>query len=316
MTVSASRPPVRPVASSLVAFDAVRTASLLDFHDLVDELARVANEYEAGRIASPERMVVPMGQGGVLLSMPATASDIGIHKLVNVHPANAELGLPTIHGLVTVCDARTGEPKCLLDGPEVTGRRTAAISLLAIRALLREAPRDVLLIGTGTQARYHLQALRALHPSARIRVRSRSVEAAEAFCAAAACELVLPCPDEIPATVDVVITLTTALEPVYNEVPSAGRLVIGVGAFKPEMAELGSTTLDTSDLYADDLEGVRHEAGDLMRAGVDWSRIRSLAQALRGPVDPGRPAVFKSVGTAAWDLAAARVALKTLAARG
>ncbi|MER1966800.1 bifunctional Delta(1)-pyrroline-2-carboxylate/Delta(1)-piperideine-2-carboxylate reductase [Castellaniella sp. GW247-6E4] len=294
--------------------DPARTASLLDFHGLVDELARVALDYDAGRIVSPERLVVPLGDGGVMLSMPAAAHDIGIHKLVNVQPANARLGLPTIHGIVTVCDSITGRPLCLLDGPEVTGRRTAAVSLLAIRVLRGRAPEDVLLIGTGIQARHHLKALRAVYPHCRIRVRGQDATASEAFCTATGSDLVSPCGRETPEAVDVVITLTTSTMPVYDEPARAGRLVIGVGAFKPEMAELGGTTLLGSDVYADDPAGARHEAGDLLRAGVDWNHVRSLATALRQPRDPARPAVFKSVGTAAWDLAAARVAMSALAA--
>ena len=290
---------------------AAATAALLDWQALVDELGRAALDCEAGRIVSPERMVLPLGEGGVLLSMPATAPDIGIHKLVNVQPGNAQRQLPTIHGVVTACDAATGRVRCLLDGPEVTGRRTAAISLLAIRTLLGRAPGQVLLIGTGTQARYHLQGLRALYPQCKVWVRSRSMAGSEAFCAAS--DGAEPCPPgTVPEGVDVVITLTTATEPVYDEPARAGRLVIGVGAFKPEMAELGKALLDASELYADDPAGARHEAGDLLRAGVDFARVRSLARALRDPPDSARPMVFKSVGTAAWDLAAARVALRAL----
>jgi 1-piperideine-2-carboxylate/1-pyrroline-2-carboxylate reductase [NAD(P)H] len=302
---------------ALIACDQARTAAVLDFHELVDAIAQAASEYARGDIVSPERMVVPMGAaGGVLLSMPAVAHDIGIHKLVNVQPANAARQLPTIHGIVTVCDAATGEPLCLLDGPEVTGRRTAAVSLLAIKTLLSSPLTEVLLIGTGTQSAYHLQALHALHPGCTVWVRGSSRERAEAFCHAnnAAHDKLLACDSaQVPADLQVVITLTTAKSPVYDEPALAGRLVIGVGAFKPEMAELGALTLDGSDIYADDPAGARHEAGDLLRAGIDWARVDSLASALERKPDLRRPMVFKSVGTGAWDLAASRVALRHLA---
>lgn len=300
-----------------VVCDAASTAALLDFALLVDAIAESAAEYEAGGILSPERTVVPFGEGGVLLSMPATAKDIGIHKLVNVQPANARRRLPTIHGIVTVCDSETGKLLCLLDGPEVTGRRTAAVTLLAIRTFLRREPREILLFGTGAQARYHLQAIHAVYPQCKVWVRGRDAQSSSAFCASARGlhEHVVPCGAALPTDVDVVTTVTTSTEPVYNEAAQQGRLVIGVGAFKPEMAELGRTTLDGSDIYADDPVGARHEAGDLLRAGVDWSRVRSLGMALRGEIDVSRPAIVKSVGTAAWDLAAARVALRSLARR-
>lgn len=303
--------------ASLLVCDAARTAQLLDFASLMEALAQAAAEVDAGTLLSPPRMAVPFGQGGVLLSMPATAPDIAVHKLVTVQRANAQRGLPTIHGLVTACDAETGRPLCLLDGPEVTGRRTAAVTLLAIRALLGHAPQQVLMVGTGAQARWHLQALQALHPTARVWIRGRTAAGAQTFCDTARSlhAHLAPCPVDAPADVDTVITLTTSTEPVYDEAPRTGRVVVGVGAFKPEMAEIGTHTLEGSDLYADDPLGARHEAGDLLRAGVDWSRVTSLGTLLRDGPDRSRPAVFKSVGTAAWDLAAARTALRALRAR-
>ena len=310
--MNAPRPAAIPAGISI--HDRAQTAALLDFAELVDAIATAAQELEAGAIRSPERLVVPLGAGAVMLSMPAAAEDIAIHKLVNVHHGNKHLGLPAIHGAVTVCDTATGQLRCLLDGPEVTGRRTAAVSLLAIRQLLPQAPRHILLVGTGTQARYHVQALHALYPQSQVWVQARTHDAAACFCEAHGAWHggLRPRTADAPAF-DVVITLTTSREPVYDEAPRPGCLVIGVGAFRPEMAEIGATTLAGSDLYADDPPGARHEAGDLLRAGVDWSRVVSLGALLRMPADGTRPAVFKSVGTAAWDLAAARVALRRAA---
>lgn len=294
--------------------DAARTADLLGYAQLMQALARAAGEYEAGAIRSPERTALPLGQGGVLLSMPATAPDLAIHKLVSVQPGNARHGLPTIHGLVTVCDAPTGRPLFALDGPELTGRRTAAVTLLAMQALAASPPREILLIGTGTQARHHAQALACMHPQARLWVRGRSPASAQAFCNGldAPHGRIAPLSGAIPDSVDVVIAVTTSTEPVYDEDPRNGRLVIGVGAFRPEMAEIGTTTLAGSTLFCDDPLGARHEAGDLLRAGIDWSRLRSLAALLRDGPGATAPRVFKSVGTAAWDLAAARVAAHAL----
>jgi len=300
--------------SDLVRCDAEETARRLDLRPLMAAVAQAALDVDAGRLLSPERLVVPLGAGGVMLSMPATAPDIGIHKLVNVQPANRPLGLPTIFGLVTVVDAATGRPLCLLDGPEVTGRRTAAVSLVAIERLLGRAPAQVLLVGTGAQARHHLRALREVHPACRAWVRGRDRAAAERFCVdlRATHEGAAPCAEGVPDGVEAVILLTTSTEPVFDEPGRAGRVVVGVGAFRPGMAEIGQRTLETSRLYADDPAGARHEAGDLLRAGVDWARVESLGRLLLAPPGDDGPAVFKSVGSAAWDLAAARVALRAL----
>jgi len=300
---------------SIRHFDARETAAVLGFPALVEAIAGAAVAHEDGLICSPDRQVLTLGDGGVLLSMPATAADVGIHKLVTVLPGNAAKGLPTIHGLVTVLDAPTGRPLCVLDGPAVTGRRTAAVSLLAIKCLLAHPPTHVLLIGTGAQAAFHVAAVHALHPHCRIWVQGRDASRVKRFCAeqAPVHADIQPCVrSEDAQRCEVVITLTTALEPVFDEVPRAGRLVIGVGAFKPTMAEIGARTLQGSAICADDASGARHEAGDLMRAGVDWNRVTSLGHVLRHAPDLTHPQVFKSVGSAVWDLAAGRVAVAAI----
>lgn len=294
-------------------WDRAATAAAIGFGPLVDALRTAVVEYQAGLIHSPERLSVPLADGGVALSMPASAADIAIHKLVTVQPANARHGRPTLHGIVTLIDAATGEILCGLDGPEVTGRRTAGISLLAMATFLPTAPEEIVLIGTGAQAAHHVAGIHALYPACRVLVRGIDPGQVEAFCQChRVCHPSLaPCPDIIPESAQVVITLTTSKEIVYDLPASPGRLVIGVGAFRPDMAEIGSTTLHGSRLFADDPAGARHEAGDLLRAGIDWQTVRPLAAALSEP-PRGQPVVVKSVGTAAWDLAAARVALSSL----
>jgi 1-piperideine-2-carboxylate/1-pyrroline-2-carboxylate reductase [NAD(P)H] len=109
--------------------------------------------------------------------------------------------------------------------------------------------------------------------------------------------------------VDVVICCTTSQEPVYQEPARPARLVVAVGSFTPQAAEIGAATVRASRLYVDDLDSARHEAGDLIRAGIDWGEVRPIAQCLRDRTIPVGPAFFKTVGHAAWDLAAARVAV-------
>jgi 1-piperideine-2-carboxylate/1-pyrroline-2-carboxylate reductase [NAD(P)H] len=309
-------------------FDAAATARLMPYAALVDALRRASIDYAHERIVSPERLVVPLNAGGIMLSMPATASDLAIHKLVNVCASNGARNLPTIHGQVMAFDADTGETLFVLDWPTVTGRRTAAMSMLGIATFARStpregapregAPREFLLIGTGTQALNHLEAIGELFPDARVWVKGSAPARADAFCAAQRGKVheLRPLADAgatIPASVDVVIALTTSKQPVYDETARAERLVIGVGAFTPQMVEIGATTLAGSALFVDDAAGARHEAGDFIQAGVDWARVGGIAAVLdqTQPV-PAGPVVFKSVGCAAWDLAACRVARDTL----
>ncbi len=300
---------------TLLTFDAAATSALLDFGALVDALSVAAQEHDAGHIRSPVRTALPLNEGGILLSMPAAAHDLAIHKLVSVCPANAARAMPTIFGTVTVCDGTTGKPEFILDGPTVTGRRTAALSMLGIRLLHRSVPRSFLLIGTGQQARFHAAAIGALHQGASIFVKGRSASSEKAFCEEMAREGVvvselprLPADGAIPADIDIVIAATTSKAPVYTAPASPSRLVIGVGAFTPDAAEIAAETVRASRVFVDDLAAAREEAGDLLQAGVDWASIRSLGSAVGGDIPSDRPIVFKTVGSGAWDLAACRVA--------
>lgn len=249
-----------------------------------------------------------------MLSMPATAPDVGVHKLVNVVAGNRDRGLPTITGVVSVYDGRTARLRLLLDGPTITTRRTAAVSMLGLRHLLPQGPRHASIFGTGVQARGHVHALCALHPDCRIDIIGRSLDKASAFVAGLNVGEQVHAVDGVASESDLVVTATSSLDPVYAQAAKAGRLVIGVGAYRDDLAEIGSQTLQGSTLYVDDLEGARHEAGDYIRAGVDWGQVKALAQLL----DAGRaagPCVYKTVGCAAWDLAAARCALVQAGAR-
>src|SRR3546814_17841347 len=87
-----------------------------------------------------------------MLSMPATAPDIAIHKLVNVVPANPQRGLPTIHGIVAAYDGKTGQELVVLDGPTVTARRTASVSMLGLKTFCAAPPKRIAILGTGKQA--------------------------------------------------------------------------------------------------------------------------------------------------------------------
>jgi 1-piperideine-2-carboxylate/1-pyrroline-2-carboxylate reductase [NAD(P)H] len=297
------------------AFDAQSTATLLPYAALVQTLRETMVDYAQGRMISPERLVVPLQAGGVMLSMPSSAEDLAIHKLVNVCPTNSARQLPTIHGQVVAYDSHTGEALFTLDGPTVTGRRTAAVTALGIMTLHAAPPRQIHLIGTGKQAANHVEALAALFPDAQLLVTGTSEAGTKRFVElhASLAPRLRAHVGLTPDTADVVIAITTSKTPVYTEAAKPGRLVIGVGAFTPDMAEIGKQTVDGSFVVVDDPAGAKHEAGDLIQAGIDWTRVSSLAQAIEGRIQPQTPVFFKSVGCAAWDLAACRVARRLIA---
>jgi 1-piperideine-2-carboxylate/1-pyrroline-2-carboxylate reductase [NAD(P)H] len=296
--------------------DAAATQQRLPFAPLVQALADAALQLQAGEIVCPPRTVLPLRaghEGALLLSMPAVAADLVAHKLITVTPANAARGLPTIQGQVSVIDPSDGALRLVLDGPTVTGRRTAAVSMLGLRVLWPQGPRRVLLVGTGAQARHHADALAALFPGVPVGVRGSSLAAAATFCAAMQGRhlLLRPAQDPIDGEdFDVLITCTTSRTPVYREPARAARLLIATGAFQPDAAEIAADTVRASTVVVDDPTGAAHEAGDILLAGVAWSAVLPLAVAIRaGAPTDARPLMLKSVGCAAWDLAAARVAL-------
>jgi len=293
---------------TITHFDAASTEALLPFKLLVGELERAVTEYAAGEIVSPERLVIPLAEGGVMLSMPASAQDIAIHKLVNVCPSNFSRNLATINGEVVAYDAVTGVSLFALDGPTVTGRRTAAVTLSAISRLRKTPPKAIAIIGTGKQASTHAQALSSFYPGVDLVVAGISQQEEEQFCARHFACAVKPFADRDWSRIDVVVALTTSKTPVYAEAAAQSRLIVGVGAFTPDAAEVGKETVLASTVVVDDPSGARHEAGDLIQAGVDWSGVISLSDVLKGRANVAGPVFFKSVGCAAWDLAACRVA--------
>jgi 1-piperideine-2-carboxylate/1-pyrroline-2-carboxylate reductase [NAD(P)H] len=296
--------------------DAEETAARLPYVDLSESIREVALGRASGELQAPARMALPLPEAGVLLVMPASGEDIAITKLVTVHPENAGRGLPTIQGEVVVMEAATGRRLGLLDGSVVTARRTAALSMLAARELAPRPNGTLLLVGAGTQGRAHLEAFREGLGTVRAIVASRTPERAASL-AEHAENLGMEAravqdPGAALDEVSLVVTATTSREPVLPEEVPEDAFVAAVGSFEPEAAELPPGLISRSTVVVDTLEGAREEAGDLIqaqRAGAfSWENATPLEDALRARERPGGTVVFKSVGLALWDLAAARTA--------
>lgn len=293
---------------TMQVLDARATARALPWEPLMEAVAQVCREHHEGRLICPPRQVLPLAQDGVLLVMPCLSETLAITKLVSVHPLNAALGLPTIAGEVVVMDSRTGQRLAVLDGPALTARRTAAVSMLALSHLARQAPRRVLVVGGGVQARAHAEAVQALHPQAVIHVQGH--QNIPAFVDELGLEP-LPAASQTRHEWDVIICATTSRVPVLRPGVGEGAVVIGVGAFRDDMVELPPELLREAQLWVDDPVGAQAEAGDLLAAGR-FQPQPGLEHLVLGerPVDDRRTRVFKSVGCARWDLAAARVAVR------
>ena len=296
--------------------DANQTAARLPYPELADSIREVALAGSSDDLRAPPRLVLSLSEGGVLLVMPASDPELAITKLVTVHPENQGRDLPTIQGEVVVMDATTGERLGLLDGSVVTARRTAALSMLAARELAPRPEGPLLVVGAGTQGRAHLEAFREGLGASRVFVSSRSSKSATSL-AGHARSLGLEAeevegPREVLDDVSLVVTATTSSEPVLpGEIPE-GIFVAAVGSFEPEAAEVPPALISTSRVFVDTMEGAKEEAGDLIQAqqagAFAWEDATALEDALRSSERPAGTIIFKCVGDALWDLAAARTA--------
>jgi len=296
--------------------DASQTAARLPYPELADSIREIALARSSGGLQAPPRLVLPLQEGAVLLVMPASDREISITKLVTVHPENPGRNLPTIQGEVIVMDATTGERLGLLEGSVVTARRTAALSMLAARELAPRPEGPLLVVGAGMQGRAHLDAFHEGLGVSRVFISSRSSKSAISLVGHAR-DLGMEAeavegPREVLDDVSLVVTATTSSEPVLPEEIPEGLFVAAVGSFEPEAAELPPALISASHIFVDTMEGAKDEAGDLIQASqaaaFGWDDATSLEDALRSYERPDGTVVFKSVGHALWDLAAARTA--------
>ncbi|MDP3424001.1 MAG: delta(1)-pyrroline-2-carboxylate reductase family protein [Burkholderiaceae bacterium] len=295
---------------------ALYTAGLLPYPALARAVAELLAD---ASVTVPARQVLPLPGGGSLFVMPAHDEQVAMTKLITYTPGNAARGLPSIQGDVLVLDVATGTRQLLLDGPTVTARRTAAVSLLAAQHLATTTEGPLLVVGAGVQGRSHLEAFAGGLGVREVWVASRRSTSAEALAAHARhlglrARVVTDANAALPHC-PLVVTCTPASEVVLSALPGSGQFIAAVGAFTPRMVELsaplcrhvakhGTVVVDTAD--------AAHEAGDLLQAGLDVAQLPTLAQALNwgpGAMRPAGPVLFKSCGWAGWDLAAARLAL-------
>jgi ornithine cyclodeaminase/alanine dehydrogenase-like protein (mu-crystallin family) len=295
---------------------------LLPMEECIDLMAQVLADLARGSVWQPLRFVVrPPDEGSLMGLMPAHRSApraaYGL-KAVCIFPGNPERGLDAHQGGVLLFDGETGELRALVDASAVTAIRTAAVSAVATRLLARDDARELAVLGSGIQARAHLEAMANVRPFERARLWSRTPEHARAFAAEAAA----PFPVEAVETAedavrkaDVVVTATAARDPVVErEWLAPGVHVNAVGSSIPVARELDAATVAAAALFVDSRESAVNEAGDYLYAvqelGIGPAHIRAeLGEVLTGS-QPGRGSaneltVFKSLGVAAEDLAAA-----------
>jgi 1-piperideine-2-carboxylate/1-pyrroline-2-carboxylate reductase [NAD(P)H] len=297
--------------------DALETADRLPYPALVAQLRAVLAD---ASVQVPERLVQPLPGGASLFVMPALDGRIAIAKLITFTPANAGTDRPAIQGDVVVFDVASGQRVLVLDGPTVTARRTAAVSLLAAQSLAADTSGPLMILGAGAQGRAHLEAFAEGLPLRQVFVASRSAASAMVLAAHAKdlglkASVVLD-PNEALADCAMVVTCTPANGVALKALPKHDVFIAAVGAFTPRMVELGPELCrycaEKGSVVVDTPEAV-HEAGDLLQAGLDVGSFPTLREILlkSSSTRPRGPVLFKSCGWGGWDLAAARTAVTT-----
>jgi alanine dehydrogenase len=269
--------------------------------------------------------------GGTLLLMPAWRESemIGL-KCLTVYPDNPAAGLPSIMGFYALMDATTGRLLALMDATVLTSKRTAAASALAASYLAREDAAHLLMVGTGTLAPHMVRAHAAVRPITRVTIFGRSPDKVQAMITAlrdapfeiAACDTLEPA----VAAADIVCCVTTATAPlIHGAWLRPGTHVDLVGAYKPEMREADTAAVRKARVYVDSRAGAMHEAGDILiplkEGAITESHVVAELFELvsgnkQGRVSREEITLFKSVGMALEDLAAAELVLAKLRAVG
>jgi ornithine cyclodeaminase/alanine dehydrogenase-like protein (mu-crystallin family) len=309
----------------VLQLDAAALAARLDRRTLIDALDAAFRQPHT----VPERKhyeieaAVPGRRSGTLLLMPAwsTGGSLGI-KIVTIYPDNALRALPAVHATYLLLDAATGEQRALLDGGELTLRRTGAASALASRYLSAPLAARLTMVGTGRLAPHLIESHALVRPIREVRIWGRRAERARALAASLARPgLSVDATGELEAAVrwaDIVSCATLSRHPlVLGSWLKPGQHLDLVGAFTPEMCEADDEVLARSDLFVDTRTGALAESGEIVgamaRGVIDRAAIRAelsdLPSGAFARASPTATTVFKSVGTALEDLVAAQLAV-------
>ncbi len=304
----------------MLIIDAAQVIHNLDWQETIDSLEL----FFAKSCTIPPRQhyTIPLEDesDATMLLMPAWISgEYSGVKLINVYPENPGRGLPTIVGTYLLMNASTGEVIAQLDGAELTARRTVCASALASKYLSRRGSAHLLIVGSGRLARYLGFAHQAVRSLQRISIWARNRDNADEVAliytkAGFVCEVI----DDLEsgcAGADIISCATMSPEPLISgKWLAPGTHIDLIGAFTPETREADDQAVARSTLFVDTRDGALTEAGDLLipiaRGVIDRGDVAAELSELVSARHPGRVAedeitLFKSVGTAVEDLAAA-----------
>lgn len=308
-------------------------AAVLSMDDLIEAMASALRRFSAGGAVQPVRTVIPVDGGHAFFaSMPALARDpdaLGA-KLVTVFGSNAARGLPSHLASIVLLDPETGALVALLDGRYITEARTGAVSAVSSRLLARPEASSLAIIGSGVQARSHLDALSRVHRLRQVRVWSpdagRRRRFADEMTPRAPCEVrAVERAGEAVAGADLIVLATSSPSPVLESGwVRPGAHVMSVGACRPTQREIDPALTARARVFVDSRAAALVESGDVLlgigegRFGPDHivAEIGELVAGAPGRRDEREITIFKSLGLAVEDVTAADLAYRRASERG
>ncbi len=276
----------------------------LRMEELIPAMERALIDFSAGNVTQPVRSVITVAPpGGFFGMMPAlTPEGLGI-KIVTFYATNVERGIPTHMATIFLVDPQTGAPLAVMDGRLITEMRTAAVSAAATKLLAPLDAKILAILGSGVQARSHVEALRLVRNFEEIRVWSPTREHAERFAKEIGAK---PMPAEAAVRdADVIVTATNSKTAVLKgSWLKPGCHVNAVGACRPDWRELDDEAM-SNVVFVDSREGALKESGDVILSGATIYAELGKALASKVPPRASEITIFKSLGMAVEDIAAA-----------
>lgn len=278
--------------------------SRLTFETLIPAMRQALIHFSTGRVQQPVRTVLKVApHDGWFGVMPAVTPEVFGAKLVTFFPGNA--GKRHTHmATIQLFRAETGEPIAVMDGRLITEMRTAAVSAVATELLAPKTTPVLAILGSGVQAHSHLKALRLVRSFDEVRVWSRTRANAEAFAEVTGTKAMATAEAAVRGA-SVVVTVTSAIEPILKgEWLDPNAYVNAVGSCTPDRRELDNRAM-SGRLVVESREAARRESGDAIHSGATFHAELGELLAREEPPEAGPRFVFKSLGIAVEDIAAA-----------
>jgi len=286
----------------------------LPMAELIAAMEKALIEFSAGKVTQPVRSVINVDPpGGFLGLMPSLTPDgLGL-KAVTFYPSNAERGIPTHMATIFLVDPDTGTPLAIMDGRLITEMRTAAVSAAATKLLAAPDAKILAILGSGVQAHSHVEALRLVRQFGEIRVWSPTSEHAKRF--AKEIEAIAMSAEQAVHGADVIVTATNSKTPVLKGAwLKPGCHVNAIGACRPDWRELDDEAM-SNVVFVDSREGALNESGDVILSGAEIYAELGEALAEKVPSRANETTIFKSLGMAVEDIAAAMLVYRSATRR-